>query len=322
MKAIQEKLISVIITCYNNSSYIEKCITNVLENKSNNVEVILVNDGSTDKSLEVINKSKEYIKIITTENKGLSNARNKGLEEASGKYILFIDGDDYISNESLPVIEEYINNNEFDLLLLNTIKYYEDKDIFEKEILFNKEDINTNDLIEYKICGRAWRFLYKKEILDNNNIRFHPNVIYEDEEWIPKVIYYSNIIKYLDIDYYYYRKRKNSITTTKSFDNIYNLTIIIKTTYEWNKNNTWDNKYIYFSLSRCIRNLLSSIDYLNEEESNKIINWYSENKNIIFDILKYNKKFFISLKLFGPKKGIKIYKKLFKEKNKKTNYYY
>lgn len=317
MKNIQEKLISVIITCYNNELYIEECIKNVLNNKSSNIEIILINDGSTDNSLNVINKYAKDIKIITITNKGLSNARNRGLEEAIGKYILFIDGDDYISSSSLKNIEEYISNNEFDLLLLNTTKYYEDKKIFEKEILSFKNDIlTTKDLIDYKICGRAWRFLYKKEIIDNNNLRFHSTVIYEDEEWVPIIIYYSKIIKYLDIDYYYYRKRKNSITTTKSFENIYNLVSIIQTTYNWNKDKEWDNKYIYFSLSRCIRNLLNSTNYLSNEDSVIIINWYNENKDMIFDILKYNKKLALSLKLFGPKKGIKTYKKIFKDKNK------
>lgn len=316
MKNEQRKLISIIITCYNNGAYIEQCIISVLNNKSNNIEVILVNDGSTDNSLELINKYKKEIKIINTTNKGLSNARNKGLDLSTGEYILFIDGDDFIS-PSLPIIEEYIINNEFDLLLLNTTKYYEDKNLYEKEVLsFADDTLSIKDLIDYKVCGRVWRFLYKKEILDSNKLRFHSGVIYEDEEWVPMNIYYSKVIKYLNVDYYYYRKRKNSITTKKDFDSIHNLTIIIESTYNWNKDKTWDNRYIFFSLSRCVKKLLNSLNYLKEEDSEKIINWYRNNKNIVFDVLRYDKNLLILLKVFGPKKGIKIYKKKFKDKNK------
>jgi len=314
---LKEKLISVIITCYNNELYIEKCIKSIIDSNNKNIEIILINDGSTDNSLNIINQYKDNIKIITTENRGLSNSRNRGIEESTGKYILFIDGDDYIDSSAINKIEEFVDTSDFDLLLLNTTKYYEEKNIFEKEKLsFKKNVLDLKDLIEYKICGRAWRFLYKRKLIQNNNLKFRSNVIFEDEEWVPKVIYYSSIIKFLDIDYYYYRKRKNSITTSKNFNNINDLMKIINNTYEWNKCIMWNSSYIYFSLSRCIKNVLSSLYYLNDEDKSKVIVWYNENKSMIFDILKCNKRFFLSIKLFGPSKGIKIYKKIFKEKNK------
>jgi glycosyltransferase involved in cell wall biosynthesis len=316
-KRNQDKLISVIIASYNSELYIEKCIKSVLDNKCDDIEIIVIDDESTDNSLKIINKYKKDITILTKKNSGVSDSRNLGIDVSHGKYILFIDGDDYISTSSLKKIVKYIKHNNFDLLLLNTTKYYEDDNIFEKEILsFKNDTLSMKDLIDYKICARPWRFLYKREILINNNLRFPSGISYEDESWVPMVIYYSKIIKYLDIDYYYYLKRKNSITGLRKFNYMMDLSKIVEIVYEWNKDKKWDNSYVYFSLSRCIKNLLYSTKYYGNKEKEIILDWYNSHKKILFDILRYNKKMYISLKLFGPIKGIKIYKKLFKINNK------
>ena len=156
-------LISIIITCYNNGAYIKECIDSVVNNDE--VEIIIINDGSTDNSLNIIDEYNN-IKVITTNNNGLSIARNRGIDESTGDYILFIDGDDYIDKHSINIIKNYINDNDFDLLLLNTTKYYEFNNTYEKEILsINNEILDIPDLINNKICGRAWRFLYKSELI-------------------------------------------------------------------------------------------------------------------------------------------------------------
>ena len=111
MKKInQEKLISVIIASYNSELYIEKCIKSVLDNKCYDIEIIVIDDESTDNSLKIINKYKKDITIISKKNSGVSDSRNLGVEVSNGKYILFIDGDDYISTTSLKKIVKYIKN--------------------------------------------------------------------------------------------------------------------------------------------------------------------------------------------------------------------
>ena len=132
--------------------------------------------------------------------------------------------------------------------------------------------------------------------------------MYEDEEWVPKVIYYAKKIKYLDIPYYFYRKSNNSITSNKTLNNIKDLIKIVDITYKWN------NIYLYFSLSRCIKNIISSINYLDNYDY--INNWYKNNKKMINDILQGNKRLRICIKVFGIRKGINIYRKYFKLKNK------
>ena len=134
-----------------------------------------------------------------------------------GKYIMFIDGDDYINIKGIEKIINYIQKNEFDLLLFNTIKYYEKtgKYEIEKYAINDYKNVSISDLIDNKICGRAWRFIYNKKMLDKNKLSFHKSLIYEDEEWVPQVIYYSKKIEYIDEDLYIYRKRNNSITVRR-----------------------------------------------------------------------------------------------------------
>lgn len=127
--------------------------------------------------------------------------------------------------------------------------------------------------------------------------------MYEDEEWVPKVIYYAKKIKYLDISYYFYRKSNNSITSNKTLNNIKDLIKIVDITYKWN------NIYLYFSLSRCIKNIISSINYLDNYDY--INNWYKNNKKMINDILQGNKRLRICIKVFGIRKQNK--------KDKRTN---
>lgn len=314
-------VISIIVICYNNEKYIKKCLNSILCQVNNKVELIVVNDGSIDNSSKIIEETLKgtlNTKIITIENSGISNARNTGIEKSNGEFLIFVDGDDFISYNSLDCILNYIENNSFDLLLLNTIKYYEISNKYEKEILTIKKNknIEVHELIDNKVFGRAWRFVYNRNLIIQNNIRFHRNLIYEDEEWIPKVIFFANKIDYLDIPYYFYRKTQNTITTQKTINNIKNLMEITKSSYEWylKQNKKSDDNYIFFSLARCVRNILSSMFYLNDNEKIYVREWFNLNKKMIYNILKFNKKYKILLRTFGSYYGTKIYKKFFREK--------
>ena len=100
MNMINKKTLSIIIICYNNEKYIKNCLDSVIRKLNNNIEIIIVDDGSTDSSYNIISKrivNIENIKLISIKNSGISIARNVGLKNAVGKYIMFIDGDDYIN---------------------------------------------------------------------------------------------------------------------------------------------------------------------------------------------------------------------------------
>lgn len=313
--------LSIVVICYNNERYIKECLNSIISQLNKNIELIIVNDGSTDNSLKIIKNEVSKIdntKVITIKNSGISIARNKGISEAKGSYLMLIDGDDYICNQSISKIIDYLLENKSDLLLLNTTKYFEKAKLYEKEILEinHTGKITYEDLINNKIGGRAWRFVYNLQNLRNNNIVFSDNLIYEDEEWVPKAVYHSNSIAYIDIPFYFYRKTDNTITSSRDLTKILNLIEITNKTMDWFVELNEKNKYIEFSLSRCIRNILSYMKNASCEQKKEILKWYYIRRKDIFKILRSNKKMKFSFIIFGPTLGLKIYKKIFREKYK------
>ena len=102
---------SVIVPVYNAEEYLDKCLNSILKQTNQDFEVICINDGSTDKSLDILNKYKDDIIIINEENSGVSIARNNGVKKASGKYLVFVDSDDYLENKLLEKVDNVSKNN-------------------------------------------------------------------------------------------------------------------------------------------------------------------------------------------------------------------
>ena len=320
MIEMKNVLLSSIVNTYNCENYMKQCLESIKNQLSPELELIVVDDHSTDNTFEIIEKEIHNLSncsCYAINHSGISNSRNFGLEKAKGTYIMFIDGDDYIMEDAIIKIINYLRANDYDLTLFNTIKYFDNKNYFEIEkfSLQNGQNLSEEDLINNKICARPWRFIYKRDMLKNNSIIFPENLVYEDEEWVPKVIYYSKCLNFLNEYVYVYRKRKGSITDSKDITYIMNLTSIIERTYNWSLNCTNKKKYIYFSLTRCIRNVLGELNNFElPEEKKLILDWYKKNRNMINNILEYNKKLKYSIIILGPKNGIKIYKKIFREK--------
>ena len=179
-----DNLISVIVPIYNVEKYLDRCIKSIINQSYTNLEIILVNDGSTDKCGEICDKWKEKdkrIKVIHKENGGLSDARNAGIEIAKGEYLSFIDSDDYVHKDFIKV-----------LFFNECIKY-------SRGILEKKESI---------YCV-AWNKLYKKEIF--KHIRYPKGKLHEDVAVINKILYYSNKIAITDLRLYFYYNNPNSI---------------------------------------------------------------------------------------------------------------
>lgn len=169
------RLLSIIVTFYNNEKYVKQCLDSIISQLHNNMELIIIDDGSKDKSISFIKDcitgiSNAY--FFSINNSGISFARNFGIKKAVGKYIMFIDGDDYIIDNALAKINNYINKKSFDLLTFKIIKFYEEQKYFEKEIpsIRNDNNLTTEDLINNKICGRPWRFIYSKKLIKSNKL--------------------------------------------------------------------------------------------------------------------------------------------------------
>ena len=253
-----DNLFSVIIPIYNVENYVEECINSVIDQDYENIEILLINDGSKDNSQLICEKKVKEdsrIRLINKQNGGLSSARNAGLDNATGDYILFLDGDDYWDDkEALSKINQNLQNSQADIVTFGLKKIFEDTgEIEEAKYVFNRQNIdfdskkNTlsylvkNNLYISSACNKA----VKKSIIDKYNLRFEDKALSEDIEWSAKLLLYSNVIDVIESPFYIYRQRSHSITHTLKLINIEYLVKHIQTCIELCKNENIDYKNEY-----------------------------------------------------------------------------
>ena len=214
--------ISIIIPVFNIEKYLLKNIKTLLAIKRENIEFIYVNDGSTDRSEEIL---KEYekkdfrVKIITQKNAGLSAARNAGIKASVGEWILFVDGDDWIDSK---LTEKLFNaiEPESDMIWGGYEIVNEKEQVEKKVFLKNGDNGEIRDGIEWMISNKImytpWIYLYKSELLKKNRILFPEGLLHEDMEFLPKVFYYAKRVKYVAFPFYKYVNRAGSISRTRN----------------------------------------------------------------------------------------------------------
>lgn len=205
--------ISVIIPVYNVEKYLAKCLDSVLNQTLKEIEVICINDGSTDNSLEILeeySKKDSRLKIISQENQGISVARNAGFDISNGEYVAFIDSDDWLDNKDYYEKMYYgVKNNDADIAVSGIIRGNER---YKVKILEYAQEITTDDYYKkLEICDIpdscfVWNKIYKKDKLSEIGLRFTPGLIYEDIIFTPKVLYYlGKLVTIPDVKYFYYR---------------------------------------------------------------------------------------------------------------------
>lgn len=231
--------LSIIIPVYNVENYLEECLESVYNLKIDK-EIILINDASTDSSVEIINKYKKKYQEITKlkdikKNSGLSSSRNTGLEMAEGKYIFFLDSDDFILTEEFELFFGKAKKMDLDILTSDVCIYYdENKKIYEnrKELFKDVEVTSGIDFFE-KINERCshkvevWRNIYKREFLLENNLKFVLNLLHEDILFSFKALYFAKKVCYSSEVFYMYRQREGSIMKSKNEKNYRNSLYII-----------------------------------------------------------------------------------------------
>lgn len=208
---------SIIIPVYNVEDYIEKCLNSVFDQTFKDYEVIVVNDGTKDKSMDIVKKFD--VKVINQKNQGLSEARNTGVKEAKGEYILFLDSDDFIEKDLLERLNESSKNNPDiirfqicevkDNLVIHT--YYEDE--------FNNlsgEDAFKR-IVNYHFVENAWCYAIKRKFYIENKFSFKKGTLHEDFGLIPLVIIKAKIVNSIDYLGYNYVQRESSIMNTKDY---------------------------------------------------------------------------------------------------------
>lgn len=226
--------ISIIVPVYNASSFISKCIRSILNQKFRNFELLLINDGSTDNSLELCQEfaaNDDRVKVFNRKNHGVSATREFGIQNAQGEYTLFVDSDDWIDENMLQDMFYAAKTNNADLVGSNFYEVYNDRKILNRTYYNTKEEF-TRDVIKSH-WGVVWKILVKKEIYVKNDIHFPIN-INGGEDYVVCVKLLLNSEKVISVDkafYFYNRCNQSSImstTTQKKVDEQIKATEIIE----------------------------------------------------------------------------------------------
>ncbi len=208
--------VSVIVPVYNVEKYIVKCLESLLNQTLEDIEIIVVNDGSPDNSQEIIDKYvleyKDKIKSYIKPNGGLSDARNYGIERATGEYIGFVDGDDFVDIRMFETMYNEAHKKKADIVVCN-LNYVYDYDIVPTSSNVEEETTNIKEVM-LNIYPTAWNKIYKRTFINKHKLRFKKNVWYEDVEFIYRVLPYVNKISCVKNCFYQYVQREGAITKT------------------------------------------------------------------------------------------------------------
>ena len=292
------ELITVIINVYNGELFINKCIDSIINQTYKNLEILIVNDGSTDNTLKEIKKYKDKrIKVITTKNQGLSFSRNTGIDNAKGNYLYFIDVDDLIEKDTIEYLYKLIKKYDVKIATCDStnIKDYNFKKIEREEeihVYTGEEMVKLTLLSKIKHSTCTWNKLYKKELFDGKRFE-HPiinDLTVTHKLYIEsKKIVHSNQVKY----YYYIHKDNVTIKKRENLDRLIGFYDATLDRYNYIDNiypNMYENK---IGLLICI-----SVFYIRK---NKEFHKYLKEKKAI----KLYKKYY-SLKVFKYKLKKKI----------------
>ncbi len=216
--------VSIIVPVYNIEKYLAKCLDSLINQTLEDIEIICVNDGSTDNSAEILNEYAQKdcrIKIINQDNAGLSAARNTGINAANGEYIGYVDSDDWIDLNFYEKLYNAAKDTDADIVVAG-IKRVGGEHYKEKVFLKFEEPATTENTDEkFRLCdipdkSYVWNKIYKLSEIKKHNLYFRVGVNYEDIIYAPKIIHTLKRLTTVPDTYYYYLKRRGSIVAQKS----------------------------------------------------------------------------------------------------------
>ena len=275
--------ISIIIPVFNVDKYLSKCLDSILVDNHFDGELICVNDGSTDNSLQILkNYGERYnnLTIISQDNAGLGAARNTGIKYATGEYLMFIDSDDFLQLDSLPLIVSSIDGE--DILYFNA-KYYT-KSSYEFIPLLpqiNKcsgmdyyEKVISHGNIATAIC--VCLGIYRKQFLLDNNLYMPTGIYHEDELFTPKALFFAQRVSTIPVTAYNYRIREGSITYYTTSKHLKDISFIVSELFRFFKKRQYLNYYtkeriiilLYAAIERSLYNNIPRQHFFN------LSNWY------------------------------------------------
>jgi len=286
-------LVSVIIPIYNSELYLENCINNILKQTYKNLQIIIVNDGSTDKSLEICKKiNDDRIEVYSKENGGASSARNYGLKYRKGKYILFVDSDDFLKENA---IEELINIAEKEKA---DCVYYEADNFTNDEIISVKKNgllhscnypvSDGNNLVKMILENKNYHavpFLYfAKHSLYDNGLSFEEGIMFEDELFSFKLLRMCKKVVCLKKILYYRNVRPNSVMTSKGKElfRFHSISVVYEKLFDDLYENRFDPVYLSY-ISRIAMLWLDYSERLTKQQKQEVMQRYDRIKKQILN---------------------------------------
>ena len=216
-------VISVIVPVYNSELYLDKCINTIIHQTCRTIEIILVNDGSTDRSFEIMesySKIDERIILISQSNMGVSAARNAGLNIATGEYVLFVNSDDSIRNDTVEILYQHALSANAEIVIGNVLFCYPDgKQVpvyqrlteYAKHLQLSGKQCFSQLIEAYAFPPLVFLYFAKRAFLQNYQLFFDENIVHADELWCVKTLIFARQVSVLDFFYYFYHKRQAKI---------------------------------------------------------------------------------------------------------------
>lgn len=296
---MEKDLISVIVPVFKVEKYLEKCVLTITSQTYKNLEIILVDDGSPDNCpalCDSLSKTDKRIKVIHKENGGLSDARNVGFAKSTGKFVTFVDSDDFLNVNFIEKLYKNLTQTRSDLSICGYEEIHENEevDINQKETseVLTFDDNNKFEQLYTKnkvVFITAWGKLYKREIFDK--IKYPVNKINEDEFVCHHILSLCKKVCFEDAKYYYYVQRENSIMHQKYtkrnldvFDGLYERILFFKANYP-----KLTLQAVYGYLLLIIKRYYKFEKSLQKELLEKFDKVYGENKNLLKKLSKKRK---------------------------------
>ncbi|HCH7934575.1 MULTISPECIES: glycosyltransferase family 2 protein [Providencia] len=231
--------VSVIVPVYNAEEYIERSLLSLINQTLDDIEIIIIDDGSTDNSLSMIEntikknpKVNKKINLVSRNNKGVAATRSEGVFIAKGEYIIHLDSDDWADYDWLRIMYETACSNNSDIVICDYTEVYNNKQLHKTQECYSSNIKNIDSLLRGKISNANWNKLIKKDFLVKNNINFIENInMGEDFLFSLKALYYTNKVTYISRPLYYYNKmNQSSLTQNYSYKALLDITEVVKIT--------------------------------------------------------------------------------------------
>lgn len=293
------KILSIIIPAYNVETYIGETLDSIVEwsDQRNDIEIIVVDDGSPDKSSDIVieyQKKHSNIRLLNQENKGLGGARNTGIEHAKGKYVWFVDSDDWVIPDNIQMMLSVLENEKPEALAICASDLIAGQDIQRRfnfdgmPILISGSEILRNG--RFSFCAPFT--IYDRTYLNDHQLRFQEHLFHEDNEFTPRAYYGLRRLRLLNKSLYLVRPNPDSITRSVNFKKNFDLVKVASSLHDFKIKNIQahiDQKTFDFFISLALNKALSDSSKMNEVDLNQFVTIIKDHKYLFSSFINSTK---------------------------------